>query len=154
MSTLDESKDERPMERQQRSNYFTENNSHLILEFDRKADEDIMDSIQGKLENEKFTIAKHGRRFYLTGDELSLLFEAELNGLIKYSVKEQRFKRFKLDDYVDLTELRNPDEATIERLSKILTRTEKLRTCQQMIEDNIQVSKRVFIPTVGRYSTP
>lgn len=142
------------MERQQRSNYFTENNSHLILEFDRKADEDIMDSIQGKLENEKFTIAKHGRRFYLTGDELSLLFEAELNGLIKYSVKEQRFKRFKLDDYVDLTELRNPDEATIERLSKILTRTEKLRTCQQMIEDNIQVSKRVFIPTVGRYSTP
>lgn len=70
--------------------------SHIIIEFNENSNDDIVESIKNKLENEKFTVIKIGNRLYLIGNELSMLFEAELNGLIKYNQKENKWKRFKL----------------------------------------------------------
>ena len=124
--------------------YLLEKNSQIIIEFDKNANPDIVDSIQSKLENEKFTIARRGQRMYLTGDELSMLFEAQLNGLVKFNQKERSWKRFRLEDYLD-----DLESQTAVDLSEILTRSEKARVCQNMIEENIQVSKGVHIPTLG-----
>lgn len=126
--------------------YFPEKNSQIIIEFNKNANPDIVDSIQNKLENEKFTIIRHGRRMYLAGDELSMLFEAQLNGLVKFDQKERRWKSFRLEDYLGANSNRQP---TVDDLSEILTRSEKIRVCQHMIEENIQISKAVHIPTIG-----
>ena len=128
----------------QLKNYYYEVNAHLIIEFNRTpANQDIVESIENKLKNEKFKLIRHGFRLYLVGDELSMLFEAELNGLIKFNPKLNKFKKFKLEDYLNSSQL-NKDN--LFRLNKILTRNEKIRICQRMIFENIQVSKRIFIP--------
>lgn len=151
--TNDEKSEKGKLKSKISTNYFSENNSHLIIEFNKgKADETIITSVQNKLESEKFVIIRRGNRIYLTADELALLFEAELNNLVKYNPKEQRFKRFKLEDYCELNalSLENANESMLDVLSKILTRNEKIKIAQQMIENNIQVSKAVFLTSVGK----
>lgn len=132
-----------------RSN-FLEGNSQIIIEFDKHANPEIIKSIQDKLENEKFTVLRHGQRMYLVGDELSMLFEAQLNGLVKFNKRERCWKSFQLEDYLDLSADAHSDGLTsTDSLSKILSRSEKARIAQHMIEENIQVSKPVHIPSLG-----
>lgn len=132
-------------------NNHLKNEWHLIIEFNKNKEfcnDEIIESIQSKLENEKFKVIKNGPRLYLTGNELSMLFEAELNGLIKYNEKDNEWKKFKIEDYLSLDEMNKKIDH--KKLSKILTKSEKIRICFLMIKENIQVSRRIFIPKLGK----